>query len=474
MDNKQEKSKSLFRNVVLFFLASFVPKAISFFMVPLYTHCLTTEQYGNIDLITTTVQLLMPILTLQVQDAVLVFAMNKKEDPTKVLSTALWIVIAGFVLLLLGTVVVLTTGYVELEWGYIAFFLAHYLTGALTNIITYFVRALDRVKNITVSSIIACVITVGSNLVSLLVFRWGINGYLFSNVLGHLISLIYLCKSVRIRNYFVFRFSDWALIKRMVRFSLPLIVSALAWWANNSLDKYILEYFYGASSIGLLAVAYKIPTIVSLLSTTVSKAFSVSVLQNFSEKDEDGFLGNSYGMMSFVMVMGSSVLMLINIPLAKILFQNDFFDAWKLVPPLLVAATMNHISLSCQNISIAMGKTKLVSGTAMIGAIVNLILNLFMIPNMGAYGAALATAVGFSVVWLVRYIWMKQNMELKNHQFQEIISYGVLYGQMILSYWGNRFLAIQMTGTALLLFLYRKEIVDTARPYFAKCLGKRR
>ena len=474
MNNRQEKNKSLIRNIALFLLASFVPKAISFFMVPLYTHCLTTEQYGNVDLITTTVQLLLPILTLQVQDAVLVFSMKKNENPAKVLSTAFRIAIVGFLLLLVGTVAVLATGYVQLEWSYIAFFLAHYLTSAVTNVVTYFVRALDRVKNITISSIITCLITVGCNLLLLLVFRWGVNGYLISNILGHLISLIYLCKSIHIGNYFIFNVADRELLKRMELFSLPLIVSALAWWVNNSLDKYILTYFYGASAIGLLAVAYKIPTIVSLLSTTVSKAFSVSVLQNFSEKDEDGFLGNSYGMMSFVVVMGSSCLMLINIPLAKILFQNDFFTAWKLVPPLLVAATMNHISLSCQNICIAMGKTKLVSATAMIGALVNLILNLFMIPRMHAYGAALATALGFSVVWLVRYIWTKKNMMLKNNQLQEVVSYGALYGQMVLAYWGNRFLAVQMAITALILFLYRKEIINIAKTYLAKWLVKHR
>ena len=71
MNNKLEKSKKLIQNVFLFFLASFIPKTISFFMVPLYTECLSTLEYGTIDLITTTVQLLLPILTLQVHTRIM-------------------------------------------------------------------------------------------------------------------------------------------------------------------------------------------------------------------------------------------------------------------------------------------------------------------------------------------------------------------------------------------------------------------
>lgn len=73
MRDHTEKSKVLFANIWLFFLASFIPKTITFFMVPLYTDCLTTDEYGTIDLITTTCQLLLPVLTLQVQDGICTF-----------------------------------------------------------------------------------------------------------------------------------------------------------------------------------------------------------------------------------------------------------------------------------------------------------------------------------------------------------------------------------------------------------------
>ena len=145
MNNKLEKSKKLIQNVFLFFLASFIPKTISFFMVPLYTECLSTLEYGTIDLITTTVQLLLPILTLQVQDAILRFSVAGQDDPRKVFSIGLRIVSAGFVFLASATFLLTMLGVVDLNGAYIAFFLASYLTGALGNVVNYYLRALDKV-----------------------------------------------------------------------------------------------------------------------------------------------------------------------------------------------------------------------------------------------------------------------------------------------------------------------------------------
>ena len=96
------KYKYLAKNTLLFFIASFVPKVLSFVMVPLYTRCLSTSDYGTADLLTNTAQLLMPVLTLQIQDAVLRFAMDRNYNKSSVFGIALRITNMGFLLLLIG------------------------------------------------------------------------------------------------------------------------------------------------------------------------------------------------------------------------------------------------------------------------------------------------------------------------------------------------------------------------------------
>lgn len=457
MDNKIEKSKKLIQNILLFFLASFIPKTISFFMVPLYTECLSTAEYGTIDLITTTVQLLLPILTLQIQDAILRFSVAGQDNPRDVFSIGLRIVLAGFSLLALVTIILIPFGVIKLSGTYIAFFLLSYLTGALGNVVNYFLRAIDQIKKITAATVITCLVTVSCNLLFLLYFHWGVNGYLLANILGHAVSLTYLAVAAHLRRYISLRVKSPALTRRIIVFSLPMIVSALSWWINNSLDKYILSYFCGVSASGLLAVAYKVPTIISTLGATISKAYSVSVLQYFDSSDQDGFLGQSYATISFSMVLCASGLMLLNIPLSKLLFARDFYAAWQLVPPLLLSALFNYMSLSCENMCLALNHTKLISATALIGAGINTILNLCFIPLWGSYAAAVTTAAGFFFVWLMRYIWILRHIQLKNLRIKEPLGYGLLWLQMFAAYWGNRLLPLQMVIFVLLFLLYRHE-----------------
>ena len=82
----KSKYSYLFGNIKLFIIASFIPKALDLCMVSLYTRCLTDADYGIADLLANTVQLIMPVLTLQIQDAVLRDAMDERYQKKDVLT----------------------------------------------------------------------------------------------------------------------------------------------------------------------------------------------------------------------------------------------------------------------------------------------------------------------------------------------------------------------------------------------------
>ena len=76
----KEKYGALIKDLFFFTISTFIPKAISFFLVPLYTNYLTTAEYGIADLVSTTVSLLVPILTLDINDAVMRYTIEDKDD----------------------------------------------------------------------------------------------------------------------------------------------------------------------------------------------------------------------------------------------------------------------------------------------------------------------------------------------------------------------------------------------------------
>ena len=85
---KSGKNNSYLRKLLtdtgLFALSSFGSRFLVFFLAPLYTYVLSTEQFGTVDLLQTTVIFLYPLLTLSISEAVLRFAMDEDSDRRQV------------------------------------------------------------------------------------------------------------------------------------------------------------------------------------------------------------------------------------------------------------------------------------------------------------------------------------------------------------------------------------------------------
>lgn len=468
----KKKYKTLLVNMALFFLASFIPKTISFFMVPLYTYCLTTTDYGTADLLTNTVQLLVPILTLQIQDAVLRYSMDEHCNPDSVFTIGIRTTLRGGVCFFVGVVFMQVIGIYPMEKVLWAYMIVNFFSTSLNSVCSYFCRAVGKIKTITISSVALSIVTIVLNIVFLIHLNMGLNGYLLANSIGAVVGILVLFFGAQLYKYVSFGQFDSKLKRKMVLFSIPMIFSALSWWINNASDRYILTLFSGVSAVGLYAVSSKIPTILSTLSSVVSRAYSISAIQELDYDDKDGFLGKSYAVISICATMACSVLILLNVEISNVLFSKDFFEAWKFVPPLLVAALMNQLSLSCENLFIAIKNTKIVSTTAIAAATVNTILNFVLIPTMGIYGAALATVLAFSFQWILRYYFLKRKVKLKDNTVKEVTSYIALYLQMVIAFFGNRYVIAQIVCVAFLIVLYAKEFCGILKGIFHAKKGK--
>ena len=78
----------LLKNIGLLTLSSFATKLLSFFLVPLYTNILSTTEYGIFDLFNTTISVLLPILTLNIQESVMRFAIDNNYNKKAIVTVA--------------------------------------------------------------------------------------------------------------------------------------------------------------------------------------------------------------------------------------------------------------------------------------------------------------------------------------------------------------------------------------------------
>lgn len=466
------KSSELTKNTILFALSNFGTKLISFFLVPLYTYALTTEEYGIVDIISTTVILIVPMLSLNIQDAVLRFSFDKNYKSENVISIALKIITFSSVLLGFVLIIFRITNLFKIEGKFLLYLWLNYVLTSLSNSVQMYLKTKDKVKVIVAAALTSTIVTCLSNVILLLILKIGINGYLISSVLGSLISVIICISFGSIISDYTFKI-DKQLFISMIKYSSPLIINSIAWWINSGSDKYILTFFEGTASEGVYAIASKIPNILSIFQTVFYNAWAISAIRDFDKNDTDGFIGNTYTLYSFVSIVGCSLLIAINPFLSLFLYRNDFFEANNYVPALLIATMFNGMALLEGCLYAAVKKTSIITYSTVVGAVINTVLNFVFIPKSGAYGASIATMIGYIIVWAIRSILLHRIINIKCKWTVQIISILLIWCQLF-TFSLNFHLAIQVvifTALFTIQFMTSRIIIKN---YVRSLIGKRK
>ena len=469
----RNKYKDLTKNTALFALSTFGARFINFILLPLYTYILTTEEYGTIDLVLTAVQLLLPILTLNIQDAVLRFAIDKENDSNDVISVAVKLIVISSIPLGIVLLILRGTGIIKLDQQYLVYLFVTFIANATYNSFSMYLKAVNKVKIFAVAGLVHTLSTGLLNLLLLLVVRMGVTGYLIANCSGTIIAIILMFTWGGIYKSLRTNTSNKQLIRLMVLYSSPLIANSLAWWLNNASDRYILTYYCGTALNGIYAISYKIPTILSTIQNIFYNAWSISAITEFDKEDRDGFIGNIYSLYSSACILVCSIILLLNIPVASILYSKDFFEAWHYVPMLLVGTVFNGLALFEGCIFTAVKQTKTVSSTTVVGAVVNTALNFLLIPKFGAYGAAFATMVGYITIWGVRAIRLRNVIRMKIKWKSLIPAVCALFIQCFLAEFnGSKFVVLQVLIILSILFFLRSMLKELLHTIFRRVFRK--
>lgn len=472
MKTGESKGTYLARNVLLFSIMGFVPKIFSLLLVPLYTSRLTQGEYGVYDLLSTTVLLLLPVLTADIQDALVRFSLEGKYRKKEVFSISLGVTGLGTVLAAAGALGVYKLGLFSIEGEYLLFFVLMFFANGLYNTTTYFCRGIDKVGVLTAGSVVSTAVILLGNVLFLVGFDWGLRGYCLANLIGTMVGVLWCFIGGRQWRYLTLKWNK-ALAGEMLRFSTPMVFANVAWWVNNASDRYIMTFMSGVAASGLYAVAYKIPNMLSALQNIFAQAWSISAVRDFDREDGDGFMGKMYGMMHAAMVLACSGILLFNVPAAGLLYAGEFFEAWQFVPPLLLSVVFDAMSMFLGGIFTAMKDTKTISLTAIAGAVVNTGCNFLFIYLWGGYGAALATMLGYATVLVLRRIAMGRKMKLKVPWKRHACAYGLLLVQMCLGWRGMELFVPQLGILCLLLVMHRGEVREAVNIAFGRRRVKR-
>lgn len=459
MKNSDNKYLYLIKNIGLFSISSFGSRILTFLLVPLYTSVLSTEEYGIYDFIHTTANLLIPIVTLNITEAILVFTLDNDYDNKSVLSIGIKHSIVGTLIVLVFCILNNYFKIFEIKyWQYLPVMI---LVSTITNCAVYFSKGLDFVKDVAISGFLSTFTMILLNVLFLLKWKFGLNGYFIAYILGIAVQFLYLFIKCKLWQYIDIR-SNIIVKKQMQSFSIPLIFNSISWWLNNYLDRYVIIYYIGLSASGIYAVGYKIPTILNIFQGVFSSAWSISSIKDFDPIDKNSFFLNVYEFYNFALCILCSLIIILSRILSKILYAKDFYNAWVYVPFLTIAFLFGAMSGYLGSIFVAVKDSKLFAISTIIGAVINTILNIILVRKIGVLGAAIATTISYFIIWAIRFSQIKLFIQLNVPLYRDLMVYILLLIQTIVliilqDYSFSYF--IQIIIILLMLLLFRNEIV---------------
>ncbi|MCI9141341.1 MAG: oligosaccharide flippase family protein [Lachnospiraceae bacterium] len=455
-----KKLNYLLKNIGYITVGNFASRLMSFILVPVYTTKLSTAEYGSVDLVFTTLSLLLPILSLEINEAVLRFSLS--ENVTKKDSIfSIGVAISSFSFFIFIVLFPITL-FFETFREYWLYIIMLYMTNVVYVCLSQFAKGNRYIKEYSICGFIHTIITAFLNILFLVVFECKVNGYLLSYILGYIFASLYLViilyKDIKILSFRKIERSD---VKQMLRYSVPLIPNAVCWWINNASDKYILAIFCNTAMVGLYSIAYKIPSLLSVVSSIFFSAWQISAVDDFGKKECQVFYSKIYRAFFILNALVCVILITGSKQIAYILYANDFFDAWRYSVILICAYFINALSTFLGTIYTTSQKTKMLLLSSLIAAIINIVMNLLLIPIFGAFGAAIATLASYGVVFVVRIYDTRKIIPLSYNIIECMFLFGIMIGSALTSLSGNAVINLTICGLAIIynVFILCKSLL---------------
>ena len=188
---KMNREKKLIKNTLIITIGTICTKMITFFLLPLYTGVLTTEEYGTVDLLNTLIFLMIPLITLQTEHAVfsqLIEVRNNKNKISQIISSSLFSIIIQCIIFLL--IYLFINPFIKSDYNFLL--LLNIYANIFSSFFLQISRGLGDNKRYAIGSFLSATSTILFNLLFLLCFNMKVKGMLLGMMLGQVVCYIYL------------------------------------------------------------------------------------------------------------------------------------------------------------------------------------------------------------------------------------------------------------------------------------------
>ena len=418
------REKTLVKNTAILTIGKICTQLITFFLLPLYTGILSTEEYGTVDLLNTLVQLLLPIVTFQVEQALfrnLIEVRNNEEEKKKIISTGIFSVIIQCVIYL----VLFTIISPWITNKYKIFLATNVIAYIFASLFQQIARGLGENKKYAFASFISAITTIIFNIIFLVPIKLGANGMLLGNMLGQIACFGYLLFILKLYKYISYRTFKYEILKKMWKYSVPLIPNAISWWIFNASDRVIVTAILGVGQNGILSAAHKFSTVYITLYNIFNMSWTEMVSVHINDIDIKDFFNKMFNtILRLFISMGIGLIAcmpFIYPIMINIKFESEYYQ----VPVMILGSIFNVVVGLISVIYVAKKNTKAIANTSIFSATINIIVHLLLIKFIGLFAATISTFTAYFIMSIYRL------NDIKKRYFKVIIEKEIIIKSII-------------------------------------------
>lgn len=479
--------KSLVKDTAIYGISSIAARFINYLLVPIETFSWTASggQYGIITNVYSYIGLLIIALTFGMETTFFRYANKEGENAQMVYSTALRMV--GTVVILFTAVVLLflkpitaAMGYAEHPW-YIGTMAICVAIDAWSCILFDYLRYQHRPLKFAFLKVINILINVCATAVFLIVFplmKWNVLGIydkdfipdvgivFYINLACSIITLLLLFKEMRgVRFGF-----DWALCKRMLSYTWPMLILGLAGQLNQSASTILFPYFYNGSiheahaQLGIYGSCIKIAMIMVIITQAFRFAYEPFVFANKSADKKQTYAKVMkyyviFTLLAFLCVIGY-------MDILRHLVGSSYWEGLKVVPIVMAAEIMFGIYFNLSFWYKLTDRTIWGAYFSGLGCLVLILIDIIFIPKFSYMACAWAGFAAYGISMLASYIFGQKyypiNYPIKDILFYVVVSI-ILFVGMELSQSQLSTLPCLLVNT-LLIFVYVALVIKRDLP----------
>lgn len=402
--------KSLAKETAIYGVSSIVGRFLNYLLVPVYTIALPASSggYGVVTNIYAWVALILVLLTCGMETGFFRFANKGQDDPMRVYSTTLLSVSIGSLVFVALGLLFLEPIAGWLEYGehpwYIGMMMIVVAMDAIQSIPFAYLRYKKRPIKFAALKLLFIFLNIALNLFYYVILEGNDVGYAF---LFNLVctSVVMVCMIPELRGFTYVL--DKELLKRMLRYSLPLVILGVAGILNQVADKIIFPFVYpdeaeATIQLGIYGAASKIAMIMAMFTQAFRFAYEPFVFGKSKEKDSREMYAQAmkffiiFTLLAFLAVM-------FYLDILRHVIGRDYWDGLRVVPIVMAAEIFMGIYFNLSFWYKLIDETRWGAYLSLTGCIILILMNIFLVPQYGYIACAWAGFTGYGVAMLLSY-----------------------------------------------------------------------